>query len=215
MAEEEIDNHVLRKYEVLQKLGKGVSLGEGRRRRERGSFEREPRPSSRFDDPPARTRPRGNARRVSRSAARLSARGAGEREREREARLQKQASELSRRAPTAASASAHPRHHNPKKTKQAYGVVWKAIDKKNQNVVALKKIFDAFQNATDAQVRRLTPCRGRGGGDNARHARCPHALNPSSLFHHHQPNPQKTAHLPRDHVPPGAQRPRQHHPVRF
>jgi mitogen-activated protein kinase 15 len=35
---------------------------------------------------------------------------------------------------------------------QAYGVVWKAVDKKNQNLVALKKIFDAFQNATDAQV---------------------------------------------------------------
>lgn len=36
---------------------------------------------------------------------------------------------------------------------QAYGVVWKAVDKKNNNLVALKKIFDAFQNATDAQVR--------------------------------------------------------------
>jgi len=35
---------------------------------------------------------------------------------------------------------------------QAYGVVWKAVDKKNSNLVALKKIFDAFQNATDAQV---------------------------------------------------------------
>jgi mitogen-activated protein kinase 15 len=31
--------------------------------------------------------------------------------------------------------------------------VWKAIDKKNNQTVALKKIFDAFQNATDAQVR--------------------------------------------------------------
>lgn len=39
---------------------------------------------------------------------------------------------------------------------QAYGVVWKAVDKKNNNLVALKKIFDAFQNATDAQV--WTPC---------------------------------------------------------
>jgi mitogen-activated protein kinase 15 len=29
--------------------------------------------------------------------------------------------------------------------------VWKALDKKNGNDVALKKIFDAFQNATDAQ----------------------------------------------------------------
>ncbi|CAD8061137.1 unnamed protein product [Paramecium primaurelia] len=36
--------------------------------------------------------------------------------------------------------------------KGAYGVVWKAIDKKCKNTcVALKKIFDAFQNATDAQ----------------------------------------------------------------
>lgn len=35
--------------------------------------------------------------------------------------------------------------------KGAYGVVWKAVDKKTRAVVALKKIFDAFQNATDAQ----------------------------------------------------------------
>lgn len=34
---------------------------------------------------------------------------------------------------------------------QAYGIVWKAIDKKTRQTVALKKIFDAFQNATDAQ----------------------------------------------------------------
>mmetsp|Transcript_49817 Transcript_49817/g.91218 ORF Transcript_49817/g.91218 Transcript_49817/m.91218 type:complete len:509 (-) Transcript_49817:79-1605(-) len=33
----------------------------------------------------------------------------------------------------------------------AYGIVWKAIDKKTREVVALKKCFDAFQNATDAQ----------------------------------------------------------------
>eukprot|EP00929_Paragymnodinium_shiwhaense_P003862 TRINITY_DN104560_c0_g1_i1.p1 TRINITY_DN104560_c0_g1~~TRINITY_DN104560_c0_g1_i1.p1 ORF type:complete len:510 (+),score=120.24 TRINITY_DN104560_c0_g1_i1:84-1613(+) len=33
----------------------------------------------------------------------------------------------------------------------AYGIVWKAIDKKTQEVVALKKCFDAFQNSTDAQ----------------------------------------------------------------
>lgn len=33
----------------------------------------------------------------------------------------------------------------------AYGIVWKAIDKKTRQVVALKKCFDAFQNATDAQ----------------------------------------------------------------
>jgi mitogen-activated protein kinase 15 len=35
--------------------------------------------------------------------------------------------------------------------KGAYGVVWKAVDKKTKEIVALKKIFDAFQNATDAQ----------------------------------------------------------------
>lgn len=33
----------------------------------------------------------------------------------------------------------------------AYGHVWKAIDRRNQAPVALKKIFDAFQNSTDAQ----------------------------------------------------------------
>ena len=35
--------------------------------------------------------------------------------------------------------------------KGAYGIVWKATDKKSRQTVALKKIFDAFQNATDAQ----------------------------------------------------------------
>eukprot|EP01018_Ginkgo_biloba_P027005 Gb_21356 [translate_table: standard] len=38
---------------------------------------------------------------------------------------------------------------------QAYGIVWKAIEKKSNEVVALKKIFDAFQNATDAQAEIL------------------------------------------------------------
>lgn len=33
----------------------------------------------------------------------------------------------------------------------AYGIVWKAIHKQSGKVVALKKIFDAFHNATDAQ----------------------------------------------------------------
>ena len=35
--------------------------------------------------------------------------------------------------------------------KGAYGIVWRAQDKRTKEVVALKKIFDAFQNATDAQ----------------------------------------------------------------
>lgn len=35
--------------------------------------------------------------------------------------------------------------------KGAYGIVWKAIDRKTQLTVAVKKIFDAFRNETDAQ----------------------------------------------------------------
>ena len=38
---------------------------------------------------------------------------------------------------------------------QAYGIVWKAIDKRTGEVVALKKIFDAFRNQTDAQVMKV------------------------------------------------------------
>ncbi|XP_050296460.1 mitogen-activated protein kinase 15 [Anthonomus grandis grandis] len=35
--------------------------------------------------------------------------------------------------------------------KGAYGIVWKAIDRKTKETVAIKKIFDAFRNQTDAQ----------------------------------------------------------------
>uniref|UniRef100_A0A7I4YEH9 Mitogen-activated protein kinase n=2 Tax=Haemonchus contortus TaxID=6289 RepID=A0A7I4YEH9_HAECO len=35
--------------------------------------------------------------------------------------------------------------------KGAYGIVWKAIDRRTKDVVALKKIFDAFRNQTDSQ----------------------------------------------------------------
>ena len=34
--------------------------------------------------------------------------------------------------------------------KGAYGIVWKAIDKRTKEIVSLKKNFDSFQNATDA-----------------------------------------------------------------
>ncbi|KAG9333147.1 hypothetical protein JZ751_013405 [Albula glossodonta] len=35
--------------------------------------------------------------------------------------------------------------------KGAYGIVWKAVDRRSGEVVAVKKIFDAFRNRTDAQ----------------------------------------------------------------
>lgn len=35
--------------------------------------------------------------------------------------------------------------------KGAYGIVWKAKDKNNKKIVAVKKIYDAFRNRTDAQ----------------------------------------------------------------
>uniref|UniRef100_A0A8C6ZWH8 Mitogen-activated protein kinase 15 n=1 Tax=Nothoprocta perdicaria TaxID=30464 RepID=A0A8C6ZWH8_NOTPE len=35
--------------------------------------------------------------------------------------------------------------------KGAYGIVWKAIDRRTGETVAIKKIFDAFRNRTDAQ----------------------------------------------------------------
>nr|CAD7443465.1 unnamed protein product [Timema bartmani] len=40
---------------------------------------------------------------------------------------------------------------HPIMSRQAYGIVWKAIDKRTKEVVAVKKIFDAFRNQTDAQ----------------------------------------------------------------
>lgn len=35
--------------------------------------------------------------------------------------------------------------------KGAYGIVWKSVDRRTGEIVALKKIFDAFTNVTDAQ----------------------------------------------------------------
>ncbi|XP_043275381.1 mitogen-activated protein kinase 15 [Venturia canescens] len=35
--------------------------------------------------------------------------------------------------------------------KGAYGIVWKAVDRRSKETVAVKKIFDAFRNQTDAQ----------------------------------------------------------------
>lgn len=33
----------------------------------------------------------------------------------------------------------------------AYGVVWKAVRRKDERLVAVKKVFDAFHNKTDSQ----------------------------------------------------------------
>lgn len=35
--------------------------------------------------------------------------------------------------------------------KGAYGIVWKGRDKITEKLVAVKKVYDAFQNSTDAQ----------------------------------------------------------------
>jgi len=52
--------------------------------------------------------------------------------------------------------------------KGAYAVVFKASDKKSKSVVAIKKIFDAFQNATDAQrtFREIMYLQGLQGHEN-------------------------------------------------
>ena len=58
------------------------------------------------------------------------------------------------RAPTRAHsrdcsrARPHPARAPPPR---ADGVVWKAVDRRTKHTVALKKCFDAFRNATDAQ----------------------------------------------------------------
>lgn len=35
--------------------------------------------------------------------------------------------------------------------KGAYGIVWKAVDRRTNETLAVKKIFDAFRDETDAQ----------------------------------------------------------------
>ena len=55
--------------------------------------------------------------------------------------------------------------------KGAYGVVWKAQDRLTKEVVAVKKIFDAFQNSTDAQrtYREVVFLQQMGQHDNIVH----------------------------------------------
>mmetsp|Transcript_4362 Transcript_4362/g.6339 ORF Transcript_4362/g.6339 Transcript_4362/m.6339 type:complete len:377 (-) Transcript_4362:719-1849(-) len=50
----------------------------------------------------------------------------------------------------------------------AYGIVWKAIDKRSRKVLALKKCFEAFRNSTDAQrtFREVMYLQALSGHDN-------------------------------------------------
>lgn len=62
----------------------------------------------------------------------------------------------------------HVLHHALAFLSQAYGVVWKAIEKRTRQVLALKKCFDAFRNATDAQrtFREIMYLQALAGHDN-------------------------------------------------
>ena len=55
-----------------------------------------------------------------------------------------------------------------RKGKGAYGIVWKAIERKTKKIVALKKVFDAFHNDTDAQrtFREIMLLQELNGHDN-------------------------------------------------
>lgn len=51
---------------------------------------------------------------------------------------------------------------------QAYGIVWKAIEKRNRQALALKKCFGAFRDPTDAQrtFREIMYLQALAGHDN-------------------------------------------------
>ena len=57
--------------------------------------------------------------------------------------------------------------------KGAYGIVWKATDRRSKQTVALKKVFDAFHNATDAQrtYREVMFLQDLGSHENVIHLR--------------------------------------------
>ena len=85
------------------------------------------------------------------------------------------------------------------------------MDKKTKEVVALKKIFDAFQNATDAQVRRRAM---PAGALSAAAALLQRAASQLTLLPYCLPCPAVCAEdVPGDHVPAGDEQPREHHQV--
>ena len=66
----------------------------------------------------------------------------------------------------------NPQPNSPKPSNSilnhSYGIVWKAIEKRSRSVIAMKKCFDAFRNATDAQrtFREIMYLQALSGHDN-------------------------------------------------
>lgn len=140
LMSEEIDRHVLRRFEICQKLGKGVSVCQG---------------VCVYFRPIVceRTEPLNNN-----SPKRVLV----------VSRIYLNCCCCCAAVPQPPIIAPSPLYHTLALLSQAYGVVWKAIEKRTRQVLALKKCFDAFRNATDAQrtFREIMYLQALAGHDN-------------------------------------------------